>query len=139
VRPTSVNIERTNRNLWIGLGVIALLVLVALPIFGGVMWGGMMGRGPFFPYGARPFVGAAPWLWGIGLFGLLIRLAVWGVLIVLVVSLFRRFSAPSTVETGGPDAPSSLEILRRRYAAGEITREQFEEMRHVLEPSPASQ
>jgi putative membrane protein len=133
-----MNMERTNRNLWIGLGVLALLVFVAMPIFGGAMWG-MMGRGPLFPYGARPFVGAGPWLWGIGLFGLLIRLAVWGVLIVLAVSLFRRFSATSHVGSGGSEAPSSLEILSRRYAAGEITREQFEEMRRVLEPSATSQ
>jgi len=30
---------------------------------------------------------------------------------------------------------SSLEILKQRYAAGEISREQFEEMRRVLDPS----
>jgi uncharacterized membrane protein len=33
---------------------------------------------------------------------------------------------------------TSAEILRRRYAAGEITREQYEEMRQVLEPKSSA-
>jgi uncharacterized membrane protein len=65
------------------------------------------------------------------------RLAIWGVLILLVVTLFRRFSRPSDNEVDYSDL-SSLEILRRRYAAGEISREQFGEMRRVLDPTPAA-
>ncbi len=34
--------------------------------------------------------------------------------------------------TSAPQSESPLDILRRRYALGEITREQFEEMKRVL-------
>ena len=77
-----------------------------------------------------------PGFWGFGLLGVLIRVAIWGGLIMLGVSFFRRRGA-----WGGPyrSEQSSLEILKRRYAAGEISREQFEEMRRVLDPSVTTQ
>ena len=122
-----MSMERTNRNTWFALGLLALLVVLGLFSVGGGM---MMGHG--FVEGARPFM-AAPWLWGFGLFGLLGRLLIWGGLIVLAMSFFRRRSARADDEVYGADLPP-IEILKRRYAAGEITREQFEEMRSVLDP-----
>jgi uncharacterized membrane protein len=123
-----VSFGRTRRNSGIGLGLLVLLVLLALTALGG----GMLGHGLVGGYGARPLM-VALWLWGIGLFGLFVRLVVWGALIVLVVSLFRRLAAHSDDLRGA--ALSSLEILKRRYAAGEITRQQFEDMRRVLDPT----
>ena len=39
----------------------------------------------------------------------------------------------------GSRSESPLEILKRRFASGEITKEQFEDMRRILgEPSPAA-
>ncbi len=100
-----------NRNLWIGLGVVALLVLVALPMLGG----GMMGRGfaDGAGYGVRPGFGA-PWMWGFFGIGLIVKLLFWGLIAFFLVNVLRR------------------------YAAGEITREQYEEMRRVLEPRPSA-
>lgn len=119
----------------IGLGVILLLGLVAFSAMGR----GMIGPS-FAGYGARPFVGPGPWMWGFGLIGLVIRVAIWGALIMFVMGLFRRRSSMTWDRDTqmGHTQLSSLEILRRRYAAGEISREQFEEMRGVLEPSPDS-
>ncbi len=37
-----------------------------------------------------------------------------------------------TSATSAPQNESLLDILKRRYALGEITREQFEEMKRVL-------
>lgn len=37
-----------------------------------------------------------------------------------------------TAATSAPESESLLDILKRRYALGEITREQFEEMRRML-------
>jgi putative membrane protein len=128
--------ERTsNRNLWIGLGIVALLLLVALPAWGGGM---MIGRGVVGPFGVHPFVaGGTPFVaaWGVSL---LIRVALWAGIIYLAVHLFRRsrfaardhYDEPATY----PEL-SSEEILRRRYAAGEITREQYDEMLRVLHPT----
>ncbi len=39
--------------------------------------------------------------------------------------------------TGAEQGESLLDILKRRYALGEITREQFEEMKHTLGVSDA--
>jgi uncharacterized membrane protein len=132
--------ERTqNRNLWIGLGILALIALFALPMFGGGM---MLGRGGFEGYGGRAFGygGPGPMFWGIGL---LFRLVIFGGLLFFVFSLFRRRSFRlhdhdrDRDELITPDL-SPLEILRRRYAAGEITRDQFEEMRRTLEGSAST-
>ena len=42
----------------------------------------------------------------------------------------------STTVAGGPQEESLRDILRRRYALGEISREQFEEMKQVLGVAP---
>jgi uncharacterized membrane protein len=41
-------------------------------------------------------------------------------------------SGQGTHAEAAPQGESLLDILKRRYALGEITREQFEEMRRVL-------
>jgi putative membrane protein len=123
-----MNSERTHRTAWIGLGFVLLLALAAASALGG----GFLGHAPLLGYGGRPFVGGAPWFWGFGVIGLFLRVVVWGGLIMLLVSLFRRRSRWSPMNSDRWE-PSPLEILQRRYAAGEITREQFDEMRRVLE------
>jgi len=130
-----MNIERTNRTAWIGLGVVLLLALAAFSAMGAGLFGwhpAMVG------YAGRPFMGAGPWFWGFGLLGLVIRLALWGGLIMLGLSFFRRRAGRWGPDVYRPE-PSSLEILKHRYAAGEISREQFEEMRRVLDPSASAQ
>jgi putative membrane protein len=72
--------------------------------------------------------------WLIGLFALLIFLLLLGGVIALIIWLIRsgqrgEFSHPRTRSENQEDA---LEILRRRYARGEISREEFETMRDDL-------
>jgi uncharacterized membrane protein len=83
-----------------------------------------------------------PWFWGFGLIALLAKLAIWGVVFLLFVRFFRGFGFWGRRYYDGYDRDeastnelSASEILRRRYASGEITREQFDEMRRTLEPS----
>lgn len=66
-----------------------------------------------------------------GPFGMLINLAFWVGLILLVFWAFRAFSAPGRTSRDS----SAVEILNRRYAAGEIDLEQLEEMRQNLRNS----
>ncbi len=52
----------------------------------------------------------------------------WGLVIVGIVALVRSLSdRRGPAQGSNPESPG--EILRRRYAAGELTKEQFEEMK----------
>lgn len=60
--------------------------------------------------------------WWIGLIMMLAQILFWGLLIWFGVSLFRRGGSHSHTAFGRNDA---LEILRERYARGEIDSEEF--------------
>lgn len=90
-------------TLWI---TIALLMVVIV-LFGGGMIGGMMG-------------------FGMG-FGAIIMVLFWGAIIWLVISLINAGTKKSE-ET--PE--SALAILKKRYARGEITKEQYLEIEKEL-------
>lgn len=72
---------------------------------------------------------------GFGLFGLLFMLLFWVGLIALAVwlvsTLFGRNGRQAT--PSGDHELSAREVLDRRYARGEITREQYELMKQDLE------
>ncbi len=69
---------------------------------------------------------------GMGLGGGLIMVLVWGGLILLAVWLVKSLF-PANSQTPRPDqGTSASEILRQRYARGEITREQYEALKRDL-------
>lgn len=65
---------------------------------------------------------------GFGLIGVLFSLVILVGIVVLVVWAVRRLSTGST--NGNPDSSkqSPREIVQARYARGEITREQYQQM-----------
>jgi putative membrane protein len=85
-----------------------------------------------------------PWMHGFGfgwggmIFGGLLTLLFWGVVIALIVFVVRALSRSGS----GQAAPSAgspaqtpdraLEILRERYARGEISKDEFNSMRQDL-------
>lgn len=74
--------------------------------------------------------------WGWMLFGGLMMLLFWGGLIALVVLVVRGLSGPTnTASSSSSEATSNtaLDILKQRYARGEITQTEYEEMRDVIE------
>ncbi|MDA0226269.1 MAG: SHOCT domain-containing protein [Proteobacteria bacterium] len=76
-------------------------------------------------------MGSMGWGSGWGMFGML-HMVLWWVLIVLgiVVLLKWLFGAPARI---GPQTGSgALEILRERYARGEIELEEFEKRKRDL-------
>lgn len=78
-------------------------------------WNGMMGNNNFRNNGMMGYIG-----WGgmlIGLFGLLLLLAV---LLFVIKAVSRKPSSTSI------DSP--LDLLKKRFAAGEITQEEYEKM-----------
>jgi putative membrane protein len=50
-----------------------------------------------------------------------------------VVYLFKGLIAQKSKGTTSPETESALEILKKRYARGEINKEEFEEKRKDLE------
>ncbi len=66
---------------------------------------------------------------GIGwwIFGAVWMVVFWGTIIALAVWAVSRLGGG-----GGGKEDSPLEIARRRYARGEITREEFEQLRQDL-------
>ena len=73
------------------------------------------------------------WGWGMGLLGGLGMLLFWGLIIGLMVWLvvtLTRLSQSSASRSAQSD--SALEILRRRLATGEITTQEFDDLRPKL-------
>jgi putative membrane protein len=79
---------------------------------------------------------------GHGINGAIVMFVIWFVVIGLGVwllaSLFpktKRASKPTNLPDNqkSDSAGSALQILERRYARGELTKEQYEGMRHDLE------
>lgn len=102
-------------------GIVLLVILgafVLLPVLGMSLWGfggmmgpGMMGRGMMGGYGFG------------GGFGLLVLLLLIGGIVLIVLGFTRKETKPE----------EPLEILKRRLARGEITKEQFEELKQALQ------
>ncbi len=140
-----------NRGLLVVLGMLVLIVLIAPSIsgmlgpLGGAKSPGPLGTSPA-PQGATPGTtpgttqGGTPGVVGGLTSGLaaglssLSMLALWGVLIVGVILLVVRLGGASSFQgqTRGAE-DEALSTLRRRYAAGEISQEEYEQMREVLE------
>ena len=76
--------------------------------------------------------------WGGMLLAMLLNGVVWIALIGLLIWAVSRFLSQRAPSTGRPDAgPSAMEIVRQRYARGEIDEATFERMRAQLEASGA--
>jgi putative membrane protein len=76
--------------------------------------------------------------WGGMMFGGLMMVLFWGVLIALGFLAFRAFTrsdhwhSRDENRTGGRREDNALAILKDRYARGEIDKEQYERMRADL-------
>ncbi|OGI29096.1 MAG: hypothetical protein A2288_02120 [Candidatus Moranbacteria bacterium RIFOXYA12_FULL_44_15] len=67
--------------------------------------------------------------WGFGVFGMIISLLFWAALIIAVVYLIK-YLGRGAHHAPGEDA---AEILKKRYAKGEITKEDYDRMKKELE------
>jgi len=77
--------------------------------------------------------GMYPGMMGWGWFGLLCMVIFWVVMIVLIFLVVRRLlSVSPTKMASPPQEDSALEILKKRYARGEINKEEFETIKKDL-------
>lgn len=108
-----------NKNIKTALiiGGIIVAILIVLPLVFGLISGwqygswGMMGPG---------MMGGFGWMWLMPIFFIIF----WGLVIWGIVALVRGLS-----ESRGSDsskADSALEVLKKRYAQGEINKEEYE-------------
>jgi putative membrane protein len=65
--------------------------------------------------------------------GGLMMLVFWGGLVALVVFLVRGFGARPSLREEDHGRPDAQEILAERFARGEISEEEFDQRRRVLE------
>lgn len=72
--------------------------------------------------------------WGWMAFGAVWMILFWGGIIALVAWAISRLTGDRERRWDRPglDGPSPLDIAKERYARGEITREQFEQLRNDL-------
>jgi putative membrane protein len=102
--------------------VIVAIVIVVPPVLGALSgwqgggWG-MMGPG---------MMGGFGWGWFMPIFMILF----WGLIIWGVVALVRGLGQPRDSDSSKAD--SALEVLKRRYARGEINKEEYEEKKKDL-------
>ncbi len=70
--------------------------------------------------------------YGMGIFGWLFMLIIWGLIILAMVVIVRWLwnQGRSGASTGATDGP--LGILKRRYERGEIGREEYDRMKKDL-------
>lgn len=73
------------------------------------------------------------WMWGGGMwFGWIFWLVIIGLIVWLLINQSNR-SRNQNQDQMNPHLESPLDILKKRYAKGEITKEQFEEMKKDLQ------
>lgn len=105
--------KNTKTALIIG-GIIAVLI-IATPLAAGCVIGGTG-----YDYG---MMGGSGWWWFMPILGIIFL----GLIIWAVVALIRGQGGPQS--TG---ADSALEILKRRYARGDIDKEEYEQKKKDL-------
>ncbi len=113
--------------------IIGLIVLVVLAL-GATLFlpfiARNLGLGFGFGFGRFGLLGGLAWpfiiLRGAGM------LLFWLIIFAALFLLFRPLGQSAPVSTSVVPAESPLEILKRRYANGEINKEQYEEMRNTL-------
>ncbi|MCL5960332.1 MAG: SHOCT domain-containing protein [Chloroflexi bacterium] len=116
------------------LGVVGAVFVLLPTLWGGAMMGGF-GPGMMGGYGPGMMGGygwGQGWGWG-GTAGVISTIIFWILIIGGVVLLVKWLA--SSARTG--DSPfrtgeSALDILKRRYASGEITKAEFEQTKQDL-------
>ncbi len=107
----------------IGGIVVALLIILPLVfslISGGQYGGwGMMGPG---------MMGGFGWMWLMPVFWILFL----GLIIWAIIALVRGVSQPGGTNSSSSRPESALEVLKKRYARGEIDKKEYDEKKKDL-------
>lgn len=109
-----------------GLKTVLIIAGIIVGVFFVLPWLGTGGGGQGGMMGPGMMGGMGGWGWFMPFGGILfLVLIVWG-----IVSLFRWGGSDDGYRSDGRESP--LDILKKRYARGDISREEFEEKRREL-------
>jgi putative membrane protein len=111
------------RNLFGKNLVICFLVSLGLGLFSGAA---LADYRPFYGWGPGMMGGWGPMAW----FGPVGMILFWVLVILLIILVIRGLRAPKGINAG---AESALDILKKRYARGEINQEEYLEKKKDLE------
>jgi putative membrane protein len=120
------------------LGALILVILIGTVLGGTLMGPSMAGPGMMWGYG-NPGVPAASgsWAWGLTMaFGMLMMLAFWAALIIGAILLVRWAIGQPRGASSAISPEDAGDILRRRYAAGEIDQATYQQMKAELDGDP---
>ena len=112
--------KNTKTALIIGGIVLAVLIVLSLVLGAASGWQGYGGWGMMSGFG---------WWWFMPIFMIIF----WGLVIWGIVALVRGLSAPRGSDSASSRPDSALEVLKKRYARGEINKEEYEEKKKDLE------
>ena len=78
-------------------------------------------------------MGFSNWMWGggglmHGPVGMIVMVLFWALIIALVVKIFQHFFSSKTSDRQS----SALEIIKERYASGEISKPEFDQMKRDI-------
>ncbi len=105
------------------IGGIIVTILIIVPLVFGLIWGGQYGGWGMMGPG---MMGGFGWGWFMPIFMILF----WGLVIWGIVALVRGLSGSRGSDSSTAD--SALEVLKRRYARGDISKEEYEEKKRDL-------
>ena len=109
---------------WVIAMVVAGVVIVIATVVPAVV-----GRANGWDGGYYGMMGGGfGWMWMMPVF----MIAFWGLVIWAVVAVVQGASHTNGAGPSAPREESALEILKRRYARGEIGKEEFEEKKRAL-------
>ncbi len=107
------------------LGIAVLLFLLSTLLTGGWQWSRGFGMMPGMMFGYGRFAGPV-----VGL--MMLSMILFWIAVILGIVWVVRWMAEQSGRRG-PDDVDPLEIIRRRYARGEINREEYERLRQDLQ------
>ena len=112
------------KRLWISILAVAGVFLTVVPAW---VWAQVPSDGDRYGHGH-------PMMWGFGMiFGPLFFILVLALVIAIAVLLVRWLAAPGHGAVAPlPPGRTPLDILKERFARGEIDKEEFDERRRVL-------
>ena len=70
--------------------------------------------------------------WGMGWFGMIFMIVFWGLVIVALIFLIKWLAGSARGDIQRPGKPTAMDILKERYARGEIDKTEFEEKKKDL-------